>query len=267
MTRRRYLNMSMCLLLAILPTLAQAQQESMDAVMKANFVVSRVKDSITNSTFILTNATGQSRERKTLGYSKLLPNGNDNMRLTRFLAPADVKGTGILLIEHAERDDDIWIWLPALKKVRRLLSSNKKDSFLGTDFSYGDIIGHRVEDWTHRLLKEETVDGAPCYVVESVPKASKVKTDSGYSKRTDWIRKDNYIAVRGEFWDESGQPLKQLKASDIKLIDAAANKWQAMLVEARNYQTGHSTRIRIDNIRVNQNLRDEQFTTRVLERE
>ena len=118
----------------------------------------------------LTNKAGKQRVRKTIGTSKLQGNGIDNMRMTRFLEPADVKGTVSLLIEHSEKDDDIWIYLPSVKKVRRLVSSNKRDSFVGTDFSYGDIIGHKVNEWTHTLVKEEAVDGKPCYVIESVPK-------------------------------------------------------------------------------------------------
>src|SRR5882762_7011693 len=79
------------------------------------------------------------------------------MRMTRFLEPADVKGTVSLLIEHAEKDDDIWIYLPSVKKVRRLVSSNKKDSFVGTDFSYGDVIGHKVKEWDHNFVTLKAV--------------------------------------------------------------------------------------------------------------
>ena len=119
-------------------------------------------------------------------------NGFDNKRMTRFLEPADVKGTVSLLVEHSDKDDDIWIFLPSVKKVRRLISSNKKDSFVGTDFSYGDVIGHKVKEWTHNLLKEEDADGKPCYVIESLPKDSTIKANTGYSKRVTWIQKDNF---------------------------------------------------------------------------
>ena len=96
-----------------------------------------------------------------------------------------------LMIEHGDRDDDLWVYLPALKKVRRLAASNKKDSFVGTDFSYGDMIGYKIDDWTHRLLREETVDGAQCYVIESIP-----KTDAGKSRKK--MLKDAYLKATSE---------------------------------------------------------------------
>ncbi len=122
-------------------------------IMKKNFVISKVADSTAESTFRLINANGQERKRETLGQTKLIPGTVDNRRLVTFITPADVKGTKTLLVEHSGKDDDIWIYLPALKKVRRLVSSNKKYSFVGTDFSYWDVIGHRVEDWNHKIIK------------------------------------------------------------------------------------------------------------------
>ncbi len=235
--------------------------------MQKNFVVTKVLDSTQDATFTLINRAGQERVRKTFGTTKLQENELDNMRMVRFLSPPDVKGTVVLTIEHAEKDDDIWIYLPALKKVRRLVSSNKKDSFVGTDFSYGDVIGHKVEEWEHRLVKEETIDGQPCYVVESLPKNEAVKSNSGYSKRVNWIRKDNYVAIKGEFWDQAGQPLKTATFTDVQHVDPARNKWQAMRLEAVNLQTGHKTVVEFQNFKVNQKIKDDFFTTRYMERE
>ncbi len=236
-------------------------------IMEKNFVVSRVLDSTSDATFILVNKSGQERVRKTYNATKQQANSIDNMRMTRFLSPADVKGTVTLMIEHADKDDDIWIYLPALKKVRRLVSSNKKDSFVGTDFSYGDVIGQKVADWQHRMLREEIVEGKPCYVIESTPKNGSVKANSGYSKRVNWIRKDNYIAAKNEIWDASGQMLKTIMLADIKLVDSTRDKWQAMYFEAANLQTGHRTIIHIENFKVNQQVKDDVFTTRYMERD
>jgi predicted RND superfamily exporter protein/outer membrane lipoprotein-sorting protein len=236
-------------------------------VMEKNFVVSKFIDSTSEATFTLINKTGQERVRKTFGTSKLQPNGIDNRRMVRFLSPPDVKGTVTLLVEHSDKDDDIWIYLPALKKVRRLVASNKKDSFVGTDFSYGDVIGHKVEEWDHRLVREEPVDGQPCYVIESIPKNDTVKSNSGLSKRVSWIRKDNLVTVKGEFWDPAGEPLKTARFTDVRLLDPARGRWQAMQLEAANLQTGHRTIIRFENYKVNQQVKDEFFTTRYMERE
>ena len=236
-------------------------------IMEKNFMVAKVPDTTSNTTMTLTNKSGQQRVRKTLGNSKLEPNGIDNMRMTRFLEPADVKGTVSLLVEHSEKDDDIWIYLPSIKKVRRLVSSNKKDSFVGTDFSYGDIIGHKVNEWTHKLVKEEEVDGKAAYVIESLPRDAAVKSNTGYSKRVNWIQKDNSVTLKAMLYDEAGELLKEFHFSKFKNIDPAKGKWQAGLLEAKNVQTEHHTAIHIDEFTVNTGVKDELFTTRYMEQQ
>jgi hypothetical protein len=215
----------------------------------------------------LTNKQGKQRVRKTFGTSKLQANGIDNMRMTRFLEPTDVKGTVSLLIEHADKDDDIWIYLPSTKKVRRLISSNKKDSFVGTDFSYGDVIGHKPKEWNHTLTKEEDVGGKPCYVIESTPKDDTIKSNTGYSKRINWIQKDIFVTVKALIYDESGELLKEAKFSNYKVADAAKQRYQAFLLETRNVQTEHSTEIRVDESKSNTGVKDDYFTTRYMEQQ
>ncbi|MBI3625094.1 MAG: outer membrane lipoprotein-sorting protein [Candidatus Rokubacteria bacterium] len=253
--------------LVLLPGRASGAEQSAAEIMQTNFVVTKVLDSVSRATLTLINKNGQERVRTVFGTTKLQPNGTDNMRMTRFLSPPDIKGTVTLLIEHSDRDDDIWIYLPALKKVRRLVASNKKDSFVGTDFSYGDVIGHKVEEWQHRLLREELLDGQPCYVIESLPRTDAVKSNSGYSKRQSWIRKDNDVTVKAEFWDLAGQPLKTLTAADVQLVDPARRKWQPMRLEMSHLQTGHRTIIQFENFKANQQIKDDFFTTRYMERE
>jgi hypothetical protein len=234
-------------------------------VMEKNATVFKVVDSLSDATFTLVNKAGQERVRRTASATKLQANGIDNMRLTRFTAPADVKDTVTLMIENSAKDDDIWIYLPALKKVRRLVASNKKDSFVGTDFSYADVIGYKVSEWNYKLLREDTLDGQPVYVVEALPKTDSVRSDTGYGRRTDWIRKANLMTVKSELQDAGEQPLKTIVFSDVRLVDAGRGKWQAMQMEASNIQTGHRTVIRIDNFKTNQNVKDDLFTPRYME--
>ncbi len=249
------------------PPQAQAEELDIPLIMERNFIVSKVLDSNSDATFTLINKSGQERVRKVFGTTKLEDNGIDSMRMTRFMSPPDVKGTVSLLIEHADRDDDIWVYLPELKKVRRLVSSNKKDSFLGTDFSYADVIGYKVEEWNYKLLKEDVLDAQPCYVVEATPKTETVKSNTGYSKRISWIRKDNKMTVKAEFWDETGQMLKTSTFTDIQLVDQKRDNWQAMRLETSNVQTGHRTIIRFENFKVNQQVKNEYFTVSNMERE
>jgi len=254
-------------LIAALTLPASAWALTAIEIMDKNFVVGKYADSTSDTTMTLTNKSGQQRVRKTFGTSKLDTNGIDNKRMTRFLEPTDVKGTVSLLVEHSDKDDDIWIYLPSVKKVRRLISSNKKDSFVGTDFSYGDVIGHKVKEWNHTIVKEEDVDGKPCYVIESTPKDATVKTNTGYSKRIGWIQKDNFVTVKAVAYDEAGELLKEAKYSHWKEVDTIKHKWQAGILEAKNLQTGHSTVITIDQFKVNNGVKDDFFTTRYMEQQ
>ena len=242
---------------------AHAETPSPEVLIEKSLEAGRVRDSVANATFTLTNRDGVSRVRKTTGMTRLQGNGRDNMRLVRFLSPADIKGTSTLLIEHAGADDDMWIYLPALGKVRRLSAANKRDGFVGTDFSYGDVIGHKTADWTHTLLREEPVDGVPAYVVQSVPARDAVKADSGYAKRVTWVRKDNFVAARTEFWDAAGQALKRIVSTDVRPV--GAGHFQAMHSEAENLQTGHRTTLHFDDFKADQNLSAEVFSPQKLE--
>lgn len=249
------------------PAVATAAEADAAAIMEKNATVFKVVGSESAASFVLTNKAGQERLRKTISSTKLQPNGTDNMRVTRFLSPADVKGTVSLMIENAAGDDGLWVFLPALKKVRRLASSNMKDSFVGTDFSNADVIGYKIGEWSYALLREESVDGEPCYVIQASPKSEAVRSNTGYSKRMQWVRKDNFMTVKSELWDEGGEPLKTTSYHDIQLVDATQGKWQAMRLEANNLQTGHRTSIRIESFKVSQHVPDDVFTPRYLERE
>lgn len=255
------------ILALLLPSALGAAGQDATEIMRRNFLVGKVSDSRSDVTMTLISDNGTRRVRSTSSLSKLMPNGIDQKRLIRFLSPADVKGTATLLVEHSDGDDDIWIYLPALHKVRRLVASNKKDSFVGTDFSYGDIIGHKVEDWTYQYVGEETLDGVATHVIECTPKSDDVRDTSGYGKRKIWVRQDNAVAVKGEYWDTAGAPLKQFEARDVREIDPANHKWQAFFLGMKNTQTGHATEITVGKLEVGVGASDDQFTERYLEKE
>lgn len=229
-------------------------------VMERNTAVTRFSTSEAMAEFVLENKEGARRTRQAAMATKLQPNQVDTMRLVRFDAPADIKGTSTLLIERSGKDDDMWVYLPAMKKVRRLVASNKRDSFIGTDFSYGDVMGHRVQDWKHSLQADQMRDGVPHYVVESLPASDAIKSESAYSKRVTWIRKDNFSTSYVETFDLGGQPYKRFTFSDTKLVDAANGKWQPMRAVGANLQTGHSTTITFTDFRVGGTVADDKFS-------
>jgi hypothetical protein len=256
-------------LLCLLAAPAGAAVSEMDAtsIMAKNFVIARVPNSEFEATFSLISKDGGERVRKTVGATKLQANGLDQMRMTRFVSPPDVQGVSTLVLEHGESDDNIWIYLPALKKTRRLVSNNKKDSFLGTDFSYADVIGFPARDWTYTLVGEETIDGQACYVISGKPNSDTVKANSGYSKRHEWVQKSNFVTVKAEYWDEAGASLKTSLFKDVRLVEKKLGKWQAYRFETKNVQTGHRTVIQFDKFNVGQSVDEQMFTTRYLEKQ
>jgi uncharacterized protein len=233
--------------------------------MQKSAAATKVRDSVSNATFTLTSRDGSTRVRKTTGQTRLKDGSDDNMRLVRFTAPADIKGTAILLVEHAGADDDMWLYLPALGKVRRLSAANKKDAFAGTDFSYGDVIGLKPEQWTHRIVAEEAIDGVPCDVVESLPVDDTVRQTTGYGKRMSWVARSHHVALRTDLWDTSMQPLKRIRASEVQPV-GSNQRWQAMRTEAENLQTGHRTLIVFEGFEADRKLAANLFTPKELER-
>jgi len=252
---------------AWMPGGADAQGLTADEIMERNFVAGRVQDSTASASWTLIDRNANERVRKTTGPTKLKPNGIDNMRMIRFNSPADVKGTVTVLIENASSEDNILVYLPALKQVRRLSANSRRDSFVGTDFSYGDLFGYRPQEWTNRVVREDAVDGKPVWVVESVPKNDKVRGESGYSKRVNWIAKDSFVSVKGEVYDEQNELSKVYHAQDVRLVDAARQKYVPMKMEAQNVQTNHRTIIEVSDYKANQNVSDAYFTARYMERE
>jgi hypothetical protein len=252
---------------ALWPSPAHAAEPSARDIMEKNFYVSKVKHLVNDSTMTLLNDKGQQRVRKTHSVNLLQPNGIDSKIMIRFLFPGDVEGTGYLQAQHYDGEDDMWIYLPALKKVRRLIANNKKDSFVGSDFSYGDILLPVVDTYQHRLLKVEALDGEDCWVIESVPASEQIKKDYGYAKKIAWIRKSNFVEKKVEYFDTAGRPLKTMVVPEAQEVDPANHKWWATRREIRNYQTGHSTLLEFTFLDPKQPIGEDFFTTRYLERE
>ncbi len=215
----------------------------------------------------LTPKGGSERVRESLIFSKLQPNGSDMHRLVQFISPADISGSNILIHEHSKGNDDIWIYLPSVKKVRRLLANSKKESFMGTDFSYTDITTPKVDEYSHTLLRRETVNETLCYVIESVPKTEETKRDTGYLKTVNWIRTDNYARVKSEIYDLSGGLFKLMQVHSLKEVDGRRGKWLMEKVEMRNLRSGHSTFLTFINIETNKEINERLFAPGRLDRE
>lgn len=214
------------------------------------------KSSAAETKMIIVNDKGQERVREVQAVRKEY--GDLSKSMIRFLAPADVKGTGFLIWENKDVDDDQFLYMPATGKVRRITSSSKGERFMGTEFTYEDMESRKVEKDDHKLLGEEVIDGHKCYKVESIPKAGE---DSQYSRFVSWVRADIWVPVKVEFYDESGALLKILK---VKKLEKIQNIWTTSESEMHNVQKDWKTILIIENVQYNLNIKDDYFTERYL---
>lgn len=242
-----------------------AQPDAQD-LMQRSSDAGRVEDSQAKTVFRLISSSGKVRIQDAETFTRRNRETGETSRLARFLTPSDVKGMTVLTVEQPTRDDDIWLYLPALGKVRRLQGNNKREAYMGTDLSYGDVIGHEPEEWSHTLLGGEVIDGVPCWIVESKPKTDAVANASGYSKRVNWLRADNAVMVRAELYDNAGGLLKRITQKNIVDVANAPARWQAMTIAVENVRTRHRTEIDISEYRANLGLAPELFSPRALER-
>jgi len=175
-----------------------------------------------------------------------------------FHTPASVKNTRFLQIQNESRDDDKWIYLPALKSVRRIAASEGDKPFMGTDATYDDLSTRKVDRDNHELLKEETVGTYDCYVVKSW---AKDPNDSQYSYRISWIDKKTWVPVKAQMYDKKSNLLKELTVEKLENINGY---WIPMSNVLKNVQTGHSTRLVITKIEVDKPIDKRIFTTNFL---
>ncbi len=210
-------------------------------------------------TITLINKRGKKRVRSVVSMKKEY--GKDSKSIMYFRKPSDVKGTGFLQFDYDDsgNEDDRWLYLPALKKVRRIAGSSKNDYFMGTDFTYDDLGDRNVDDDIHTLLREEEIEGHSCWV----KKAEARDNDYIYSKVITWVRKDIHMPVRAEFYDRHSKLLKKLTYSDIKMVDGF---WTPHKLLMENVQHNHQTLIEYTNVHHNLGLKDNLFRVSTIAR-
>jgi hypothetical protein len=183
--------------------------------------------------------------------------------MVRFVSPADVKNTGLLTVEKGA-DDEQWLYLPDLKKSKRIAGASKANSFMGTDFSNYDM---RTEDLAgHDYAKkgEDTVDGRACYVVEAKPKNDDVKESTGYSRRTVWVDKERFTIPKCEYYSSKNDKL--LKVLTTEGWKQVSGLWRPSTLNMENKQEGSKTVVTYDKGReINKGIPEKTFTKRELE--
>ncbi len=216
-------------------------------------------DQTSDLTMTLINKSGKERIRKIKQFTKDM--GDVEKSIMFFQSPADVKNTSFMswTYDDESKSDDQWIYLPALKKVKRISSDSKSDYFMGSDFTYDDLGDRKLDDDTHKLIGEETIDGVDYYRVESIPKDEEYM----YSKTKTWIRKDNFIGLKKEFYDEDEELLKILK---IKKFEEISGFIVITRSEMENVQKNHRTTMVLGNVEINTNIPTSKFSERMMMR-
>jgi len=214
---------------------------------------------------LLIDKNGAERTRDLKSYSK--DKGEDEQRTMFFKAPADVKNTAFLTYDYddASKDDDQWLYLPALKKVKRIPSTDKSSSFMGSDFSYFDMTNRDLDDYDFKILKETQVRGHDAWMIESTPNNQKVIDESGYTKTIAIVRKDNFMVVRAINFLTNGKK----KYLDLTQIHEENGIWlvdEMSMTTKKGKRTLHKTVLTFSNVSLNGTIDDSVFTTRRLEK-
>ena len=208
---------------------------------------------------ILRNKQGETSSR-TLHINTLEVDGDGDKSLTVFDNPRDIKGTAFLSHTHALQPDDQWLYLPALKRVKRIASANKSGPFVGSEFAYEDLTSQEIEKYKYKWLRDESLNGHPVFVIERYPQYE----NSGYTRQVVWIDKDMYQPWKVEYYDRKNELLKTLTFSDYsQYLDKF---WRAARLDMVNQQTGKETTLVWKNYQFKNGFSDRDFDQNTLKR-
>ncbi|MFQ5352716.1 MAG: outer membrane lipoprotein-sorting protein [Candidatus Binatia bacterium] len=223
---------------------------------------SRTEHQVMKMTLI--NPRGQTRVRTIEGWSREISDDEEH-RFSRFLEPSDVRDTTLLSYDYNdERDDDTWLYLPALKKVKRILSSNKKDYFMGSQFTYEDMENLDLRNWDYTLDAPQTEAGVECHVLVAVPNNEREAKETNYSKRISWIGKADMLPRKIEFYDKSGRLAKVLVFEDIRPASESNPRPRAHKLTMDNLIKKHKTVLEITKLELDVEVNDSVFSQRNL---
>ncbi|TNF86835.1 MAG: outer membrane lipoprotein-sorting protein [Gammaproteobacteria bacterium] len=236
-----------------------AEEKGLEIAKAADAYDQGFTDFTANMVMTLKNKKGETSSRL-IRIRTLEVEGDGDKSLSIFDEPADVKGTKMLTYSHGLEPDDQWLYLPALKKVKRISSRNKSGPFMGSTFAYEDLGSQEVEKYTYRYLRDEACGEWTCHVIERFP-AYKF---SGYTRQIAWIDTEGYRLVRAEFYDRKKALLKTLTAGDFKQY--LGHYWRPGTMDMVNHQTGKSTLLEWKDYEFKTGLTERDFRSQTLKR-
>jgi hypothetical protein len=265
--RRTHLALFIPLILAVALIRPAAAQDALSAeeIMRRVDARDDGDRSVRDVEMILIDKNDNRRIRRIRSFSR--DEGEDVHTIMFFLEPADVEDTAFLSYDYdAAKDDDQWLYLPALRKVKRIASSDKSGSFMGSDFSYADLTTREVENYDWTLMKETEVRGNPVWQIQGVPRTRDEIDETGYVKSVVFVRMDNYVVVRAVNWLEKGGRLKYMDVKKLEQIDGIWVATEIHMTTKKGKATQHRTILRMYDVRFDQDLGPDFFSTRQLEK-
>ena len=241
----------LCIFFLATPPLQGAELDGLQIAQKV-YDRDDGNDSFAKVKMLLIDKNDRKRLRTLITASK--DYGSVSKSFTRFYTPADIDGTAFLTWENNDGDDDQFLYLPALRRVRRVVSNQKKNRFVNTDFTYEDLQRRKVDQDTHRIMKTEMVDDRLCWVLEIIPVDD---TNSQYGRRVSWVAQDLYIPLKVEFYDKRGRLVKRLLNRNLKKVDGI---WTVFDAEMQDLKKKSRTLMRISEIKYNRGIPDRVFT-------
>ncbi|MEE2676966.1 MAG: outer membrane lipoprotein-sorting protein [Myxococcota bacterium] len=266
----RILGIALAALLA--PTSAAATDAETAAPLTGRQIMDLVDErddgdkSVQDMQMVLIDKRGGQRKR--MLHSLRMDDGEDTRSIMFFVEPADVKDTGFLTYDYddIDRDDDQWLFLPALKKTKRIASGDKSGSFMGSDFTYADMTDRNLDHYDYKLVKEMEVDGAAVWVVEAIPNTKKEIDETGYTRQLIFVRKDNHVVVRSKSWLKKGGRTKFFEVKKLEQIDGIWTPTEMHMKTKKGKKTLHKTVLRSQNVKYGQDMDEDTFSVRQLEK-
>ncbi len=241
------------------PKLSEAEKAGYE-IMQKNYAQVTTKNFRSDVTMQLVEPDGKVQTRHLKRISKTSANDLEKYLLI-FSEPPAIRNTALLVIENADRDDDVWFYLPALKKTKRISGSNMRASYMGTEFSFKDLKREKIGATMNKyvLLRSEQIDGVDHFVVDASPVSDKEKSEQGYKFRRIWLRKDNYLSTRVEFYGDDGELVKTLVSSDMRDVGKSGKVRYHHLVMTN--KKGVKTILDFKMMRIDEEDPDEEFFT------
>ncbi len=235
------------------------------AIMEAHRQATAVQDLTGQLTYTNISKSGRKQTRTLQQYILRTDKGDYTYNLLlEFTDPQDVAGTATLTIQQERKDDEQWLYLPALRMSKRISPSKKSDRFMGTEITYEDLSGHLsepIDDYQYTLLGEETINGRPAYKLEALPREG-LRTQ--YGKRLLWIDQATHLMVQTRFYAHKGEHLKTYTATDIRPVGSDGHH-RAHQIKMENVQTGNTTKVQYSGFAINAGVDAAMFSTTWME--